>query len=66
MVVVEGAQMSPQQTTYTRDELVDLAERESREMLGISWSDALNELEAGTLDGTAAEAELRMLRFLLG
>jgi hypothetical protein len=34
-------------------------------MLGVSWEQASQMLDRGELVGTAAEAELKMLRFLL-
>lgn len=57
--------MSPQEHTHTHAELEALAEREARQMLGVSWRDATHALQRGELAGTAAEAELRMLNFLL-
>jgi hypothetical protein len=56
--------MSPQETQRHR-ELEELAETQARSMLGVSWVDATGMLERGELAGTAAEAELRMLSFLL-
>jgi hypothetical protein len=47
-------------------ELAELAECESQALLGVSWEDARRMLEAGELAGTAVEAELRMLAFLMG
>lgn len=63
--IVEN-KMSPQAHTYSQPELRDLAEREARDMLGVSWDEATRQLATGALAGTAAEAELRMLQFLLG
>jgi hypothetical protein len=65
-MVVHERTMSPQEHTYTRDELVALAESEAEQMLGMSWQDATSALERGELAGTAAHAEIRMLQFLLG
>jgi hypothetical protein len=50
--------LSPRQAT-------ELAERETRELLDVSSKDAFEMLERGELDGTAAEAEVSMLRFLV-
>ena len=60
--------MSPQEhthTTYTHDQLLGLAEEQAYGMLGVSWDRAAEMLDRGELDGTAAEAELKMLRFML-
>jgi hypothetical protein len=65
MVVGENT-MSPQEDTYTEQELVGFADRETRQMLGLPWHEATQALERGELAGTAAEAEIRMLSFLLG
>lgn len=56
----------PQQHEPSSQELLELAERESQSLLGVSWEDARRMLEAGEIAGTAAEAELRMLSFLMG
>jgi hypothetical protein len=58
--------MSPQEHERTPQELAALAERESQELLGMSWADAQEMLNSGSLAGTIAEAELRMLAFLKG
>jgi hypothetical protein len=50
---------------YEHAELLELAERDSQDMLGVPWADALHRLETGELTGTAAEAQLRMLQYLL-
>jgi hypothetical protein len=57
--------MSPQEHERSREELQELAERESRSLLGVSWRQAHRLLDEGALVGTAAEAELRMLLFLM-
>jgi hypothetical protein len=57
---------APEVTQLDRAELVELAEHESAERLGVSVDEARAKLERGELDGTIAEAELRMLDFLLG
>lgn len=49
----------------THDELVRVAEEQSLAMLGVPLSTAFEKLDSGQLAGTIAEAELRMLRFLL-
>jgi hypothetical protein len=43
----------------------ELAEREAWRMLAVSRDEAFQMLDRGELEGTAAEAELRMLRFLV-
>ena len=55
--------MTPQETA--QNEALEVAERDAHELLGVSFSDALKVLDAGQLDGTAIEANLRMHRFLL-
>lgn len=57
--------LSPPEHTYTHDEIQSLAEAEAQSILGVSWPDASRMLDRGQLAGTAAEAELKMLRFLL-
>lgn len=44
---------------------IELAERETRALLGVSSEEAFEMLERGDLDGTAAEAEVSMLKFLV-
>jgi hypothetical protein len=55
--------MSPQQ--HTRESLTCIAEQEAQSMLGVPLPTAMDMLDRGDLRGTAAEAEMRMLRFLL-
>jgi hypothetical protein len=55
--------MSPQERAH--QEALELAERESQSMLGVPFDEALGMLDTGKLRGTVAEAELRMLRFVL-
>jgi hypothetical protein len=43
----------------------ELVEREVRALLGVSRDEAFEMLERGDLDGTAAEAEVSMLKFLV-
>jgi hypothetical protein len=62
MSVLES-DMSPKE--YTRDDVASLAEAEAQSMLGVSTEEAFRMLDAGALAGTIAEAEMRMLRFLL-
>ena len=60
--------LSPQEethATYSHADLVGLAEEQAHSMLGVAWDQAATMLERGDLDGTAAEAELKMLRFML-
>jgi hypothetical protein len=49
----------------THDDLLRLAEDEAFAMLGVTLAAAFDILDSGQLAGTIAEAELRMLRFLL-
>jgi hypothetical protein len=58
--------MSPQEREHIQEELGQLVEREAHAMLGVSWHEAHALLDEGALSGTAAEAEMRMLAFLLG
>ncbi len=55
--------MTPQEHTHA--EALEAAERDAQAMLGVSLSEAFRLLDSGRLDGTVAEAELRMARFLL-
>ncbi len=55
----------PPEHEYNREELTERAERESRALLGMSWQEAQQMLKKGSLMGTAVEAELRMLMFLM-
>jgi hypothetical protein len=55
--------MSPQEREHL--EAQALAERGVQGMLGVPLERAFAMLDAGELSGTAAEAELRMLRFVL-
>lgn len=57
--------MSPQKHEHRQENLAELAEREARFMLDVSWEEASKLLDHGVLAGTSAEAELRMLRFLM-
>lgn len=50
----------------TAEEVRDLAETKARQMLGVSFQAALAMLDRGDLRGTIAEAELKMLRYLMG
>lgn len=49
----------------TRDELVELAEREAQEMLSVSFADALAMVARGELRGSLAEDELLSVKRLL-
>ncbi len=55
--------MSPQEREHL--EALNLAEREVQGLLGVPLEKGFAMLDAGELAGTAAEAELRMLRFVL-
>jgi hypothetical protein len=57
--------VSPQEHEYSRIELEKLAEHQAKDMLGKSWHDARQLLADGALEGTVAQAELRLLAFLL-
>ena len=57
--------MSPQEHERSQEDLRELAEREARSLLGVSWQEAHALVDKGALAGTAAEAEVRMLAFLL-
>jgi hypothetical protein len=50
----------------TRSEIQETLEREAKGILGVSGDEAFSMLDRGELEGTAAEAELQMLRFLKG
>lgn len=43
----------------------ELAEREAQSILGVSAEEAFEMLDRGKLDGTAAKAEMSMLRSLM-
>jgi hypothetical protein len=60
---VPATAMTPQQ--HTRESLTGLAEQEAQCILGVGLPQAMDMLDRGALRGTAAEAEMRMLRFLL-
>lgn len=55
--------MTPQE--HTHDDAVRAAERDAQAMLGVPLREAFRMLDSGQLEGTAAEAELRMVRFVL-
>ena len=55
--------MTPQELAH--NEALEAAEAEAQSMLGVSLDSAFKMLDEGQLSGTAAEAELRMLRFVL-
>lgn len=50
---------------WSEAEVRALAEREAREMLGVSLDEAFVQLDRGDLKGTIAEAEFSMLRSML-
>jgi hypothetical protein len=58
--------MSPQEHEHSQQDLAELAESEARALLGVSWQEAHQMLDRGMLTGTAVEAEMRMLMFLMG
>lgn len=51
--------------TYTSDEYRAYAEQEARNMLGVTLSQALEMVDRGELEGTLAEARLRLIRSML-
>lgn len=55
--------MSPQEVAHAAN--LAYAEGSAQEMLGVNLDQAFQMLDEGQLDGTAAEIELRSLRFLL-
>lgn len=58
--------MSPQELERcSPEDLAQLVEGETRDLLGVSWQEAHALLDKGALAGTAAEAQIRMLAFLL-
>jgi hypothetical protein len=60
---VVSIEMTPQE--HTRESITCLAEQEAQNILGVALPAAMEMLDRGALRGTAAEAEMRMLRFLL-
>jgi hypothetical protein len=50
---------------YTREEYREYADAEARKMLGVSFDEALEQLERGELQGTLAEVRLKLIRSLL-
>lgn len=56
---------SPARQYVSPAEARAIAERQADEILGVSLEDAFEMLDRGELEGTAAEAEFSMLRFLI-
>lgn len=56
--------MSPQEVAHAEN--LAYAEGSVRSMLGVDLDTAFDMLDEGKLEGTAAEIEVRSLRFLLG
>lgn len=50
----------------SRDQILELATKSAKSMLGVSREEAFAMLDRGDLNGTMAEVELKMLRHLLG
>jgi|GEM_PF-5968555 len=50
---------------YTREEYLVWADGEACKMLGVGWDEALRRLDRGELEGTLAEARLKLIRSLL-
>jgi hypothetical protein len=61
----QAATVARQEHVRSPQELAEFAEAESQSLLGVSWDEARRLLESGELDGTAAEAEVRMIAFLI-
>lgn len=57
--------VKPPRHAHGRDQILEVAETEAREWLGVSFQEALEQLDRGELEGTVAEAEFRSLRRLL-
>jgi hypothetical protein len=62
---VEAMTIATDTVGMTRDELLELAEREAQEMLGLSFADALAVIARGELRGSLAEDELLSVKRLL-
>jgi len=62
---IEDAAKNGKIATMTHEELEALADIEATEMLGVTRLEAFAMLDRGELRGSVAEAELRMLRFML-
>ena len=60
-----GNGAGPHHAPLEHNEVKALAEAQALAMLGLPLDDALAMVDRGELDGTAAEAEMKMLRFLL-
>ena len=56
----------PLDLVLTKKQLLEMAERSAKNMLGVSSKTAFEMLDRGALDGTVAEIEFKMLRHLLG
>lgn len=56
--------MSPQEIAHAEN--LAYAEGSAQNMLGVGLEEAFQLLDQGELEGTAAEVEVRSLRFLLG
>ncbi len=56
---------SPARQYVSPAEARAIAERQADEILGVSLKEAFEMLDRGELEGTAAEAEFSMLRFLI-
>ena len=52
--------------TMTRAEYRAYADAEAHRMLGVSYDEAIQQLDAGALHGTLAEARLSLMRSMLG
>lgn len=49
----------------SREQLLEMAERNAKSMLRVSGDEAFRMLDRGELNGTVAEVEFKMLRHLL-
>lgn len=63
--VVQAMTTATDTVGMTRDELLELAEREAQEMLSVSFADALAMVARGELRGSLAEDELLSVKRLL-
>ena len=56
----------PVNLVLTKAQIIEMAERSAKSMLGVSSKQAFKMLDGGALNGTVAEVEFKMLRHLLG
>ena len=51
--------------TYTAEEYRQYADAEAQRMLGVSYNEARQQLEAGKLEGTLEETRLKLIEYLM-